>query len=78
MQIWALYRLFLHFLLALFLCSEVVYAVECGDIDEEQTDDNKGIEDGIATYEIKENVIGGAITTHKEHIVVVDKDVYNI
>ena len=57
---------------------KVIAAIEDGDIGEEQSDDDEGIEHGVAVHQIIEDVVWGAISAHQEHVVVGDGDVGDI
>ena len=69
--------LFVLFLFA-FCRDKEVYGVEKGYVNYKQQHNGQGIENGITVHKIIDNVVGCAVTPHKEHIVVINQNVCKI
>ena len=60
------------------LAHKVMHIVEAEKIDEKQSRNAQRVENGVTVYQIIQNVVGGAVALHQEHIVVVDEHVGNV
>ena len=54
------------------LLNEKIYFVEDEDIKNKKENNYSGLKDEMTSDKIVENVVGGSVATHQEHIIVVD------
>ena len=52
---------------------QIVHAVVDADVQDKQQHHQHGIQHFVAVYQIVEDVIGGAVTGHQEHIIVIQQ-----
>ena len=57
---------------------EVVYEIESGNVKNEKSPNQERIEYGVTANEVEEDVVGGSVASHKEHVVVVDGSVNHV
>ena len=69
-----MYVCMLNFLLgsSLFTVKKEVYAVESKDVYNQHQNYENGVKHGTSVYEIVKNVIGCAVASYEEHVIVVD------
>ena len=49
-----------------------------GNIQNKQPDNADGVDNGVTTYQMKQNIVGSAVATEQEHVVLVGEDVGDI
>ena len=54
------------------LLDEKIYSVKCEYVKDEKENNYSGVKDEMTSDKIVENVVGGSVATHQEHIIVVD------
>ena len=54
------------------LLDEKIYSVKCEYVKDEKDNNDCGVENEMTSDKIVENVVGGSVATHQEHIIVVD------
>ena len=62
----------------LFLLDQEEDPVKCGYVDEEHGDHTDGVEDGVPADEVIEDVVGGSVALHEEHVVGAHGDIAKV
>ena len=65
-------------LLALLLMGEKVYAVVNADVENKQRHHGQRIENLVAAHQIIEDIIGGAVACHQEHVIVTQQHIGDV
>ena len=60
-------------LFLLFGLYQEVDSVECEDVEHKQENHGHGINDRVAAHQVVDQIIGSAVATHQEHVVVVQE-----
>ena len=57
---------------------EIVNSVESDDVDKKESDYGERVDHGIAVHECIKDIVRRTVASHKEHIIIVDRDIGNV